>query len=163
VPGPQAIPLLGELPHLRDQLAGVRYRPVWAFLMRWKGGPEADIIKFDHNLIDMAVRQTTADSGLWLVHSSYEFAETLVEGSETAAQTRAVVAVMELLGLSQPVEVVASHLWLYARSENPVGGRWLGDHESRVALIGDGIAGAGVERAWESGVQLAQAILHSKD
>jgi renalase len=163
VPGPQAIPLLEEVPDLRDRLAGVRYRPVWAFLMRWEGGPEADTIKFAHNLLDMAVRQSTADPSLWLVHSSYEFAETIVEGSEMDARTRAVAALMGLLGLSQQVEVAASHLWLYARSENPVGGRWLSDREFRVALIGDGIAGAGVERAWESGVQLAQAMLHSRD
>ena len=38
---------------------------------------------------------------------------------------------------------------------------WLSDRESRVALIGDGIAGAGVERAWESGLRLAQALIQS--
>jgi renalase len=162
VPGPQAIPLLDPLSPLREQLAGVRYRPVWAFLMRCEGGPEADIIKFDDNLLDMAVRQTTADPDLWLVHSSYEFAESHVEASEIEARTRAAAALMGLLGLSRPVEVEASHMWLYARSENSVGGYWLRDDESRVILIGDGISGAGVERAWESGVQLAQAILESK-
>jgi renalase len=162
VPGPQAIPLLDALPRLRDRLAGVRYRPVWAFLMRWVGGPEADIIKFDHNLMDMAVRQTAADPGLWLVHSSYEFAETIVEASEMEARTRAAAALTGLLGLSGPAEVEASHLWLYARPENAVGGHWLSDDDSRVALIGDSISGAGVERTWESGVQLAQAILQSR-
>ena len=47
---------------------------------------------------------------------------------------------------------------------NPrLGGFWLGDRENRVALIGDGIAGEGVERAWESGLRLAQAMLQSKE
>jgi renalase len=163
VPAPQAIPMLDALPQLRDRLAGVRYRPIWSFLMRWEGGPAADVIKFDDHLLDMAVRQTTASPDLWVVHSSYEFAETYLEASEMEASTRAASALMGLLGLPWPVEVEASHRWLYARAENPVGGYWLSDRENRVALIGDSIAGAGVERAWESGVQLAQAILQAKD
>jgi hypothetical protein len=36
------------------------------------------------------------------------------------------------------------------------------DRESRVALIGDDIAGAGVERAWESGLRPAQALIQSR-
>ena len=163
VPSPQAIPMLDALPQLRDRLLGVHYRPIWSFLMRWEGGPAADIIKFDDHLLDMAVRQVTADPSLWVVHSSYEFAETYLEASEMEASTRAASALMGLLGLPWPVEVEASHRWRYARSENPVGGYWLSDRDNRVALIGDGIAGAGVERAWESGVQLAQAILQAKD
>ena len=79
------------------------------------------------------------------------------------ASTRAASALMGLLGLPWPVEVEASHLWRYAQAGNLDGGFWLGDRENRVALIGDGIAGAGVERAWESGVRLAQAILQSKE
>lgn len=163
VPGPQAVPLLDGAPELQERLAGVRYRPVWAFLVRWEGGPDADIIKFDDSQLDMAVRQVTADPGLWLVHSSHDFAETLVEASELDARTLAASRLMSLLGLSRPVEIEASHMWLYARSVNPVGGYWLGDERSGVTLIGDGIAGAGVERAWESGVQLARAILSLKD
>jgi predicted NAD/FAD-dependent oxidoreductase len=163
VPAPQAMPLLDALPQLRDRLAGVRYRPIWSFLMRWDGGPAADVIKFDDHLLDMAVRQTTADPGLWVVHSSYEFAETYLEVSEMEASTRAASALMGLLGLPWPVEVEASHRWRYARAENPVGGLWLSDRENRVALIGDGIAGPGIERAWESGMGLAQAILQSAE
>jgi len=63
--------------------------------------------------------------------------------------------------LSWPVDVEAGHLWRDALPENPVGSFWLSDRESRVALIGDGIAGAGVERAWESGLRLAQALIQS--
>lgn len=162
VPAHQAIPMLEAFPQLRNRLAAVRYRPVWAFLMRWEGGPSADIIKFDDNLLDMAVRQTTADPGLWLVHSSYGFARLLANASGIQAGTLAAVVLMDLLGLSRAVEVEASHLWLYARPENTVRDHWLSDPESSVSLIGDGVVGAGVERAWESGVQLAQAILRSK-
>jgi hypothetical protein len=163
VPVPQAMPMLDALPQLRERLTDVRYRPIWSFLMRWEGGPAADVIKFDDHLLDMAVRQVTADPNLWVVHSSYEFAETYLEASEMEASTRAASALLGLLGLPWPVEVEASHRWRYARPENPVGGHWLSDPEKRVALIGDGIAGAGIERAWESGVQLAQAILQARD
>ncbi|MBT9539387.1 NAD(P)-binding protein [Thiobacillus sp.] len=159
VPVPQAIPLLDALPRLSERLGEVHYRPIWSFLMRWEGGPEADIIRFDDHLIDLAVRQTAGGEGLWTVHSSHEFAETYLEASEMEASTRAASAVMGLLGLPWPVEVEASHLWRHAKPESTIGGFWLGDRENRVALIGDGIAGAGVERAWESGVRLAQALM----
>jgi len=163
VPAPQAIPMLDALPLLREQLGEVRYRPVWSFLMRWEGGPAADVIKFDDHLLDLAVRQNTDGPGLWAVHSSHEFAETYLEASEMEASTRAASALMGLLGLPWPVEIEASHLWRNARPETTKEGFWLGDRENRVALIGDGIAGVGIERAWESGLRLAQAILQSKE
>ena len=163
VPTPQAIPLLDALPLLREGLGKVRYRPIWSFLMRWEGGPAADVIKFDDHLLNLAVRQTSGGEGLWAVHSSHEFAETYLEASEMEASNRAASALMGLLGLPWPVEIEASHLWRYARPETATEGFWLGDRENRVALIGDGIAGVGVERAWESGLRLAQAILQSKE
>ena len=162
VPVPQAIPLLDALPLLRERLGEVRYRPIWSFLMRWEGGPAADVIKFDDHLLNLAVRQTTDGPGLWAVHSSHEFAETYLEASFEEASTRAASALMGLLGLTWPVEVEAAHLWRHARPESTIGGFWLGDRENRVALIGDGIAGVGVERAWESGLRLAQALIQSK-
>jgi len=163
VPSPQAIPLLDALPLLRERLGEVRYRPIWSFLMRWEGGPAADVIKFDDHLLNLAVRQTSDGPGLWAVHSSHEFAETYLEASEMEASNRAASALMGLLGLPWPVEIEASHLWRYARPESSAEGFWLGDRENRVALIGDGIAGVGVERAWESGVRLAQALIQSKE
>jgi hypothetical protein len=162
VPAPQAIPMLEALPLLRQRLGEVRYRPVWSFLMRWEGGPEADVIKFDDHLLDLAVRQTAGGPGLWAVHSSHEFAETYLDASVEEASTRAASALMGLLGLPWPVEVEATHLWRHAQPETSIGGFWLGDRENRVALIGDGIAGAGVERAWESGLRLAQSLVQAK-
>ncbi len=162
VPTPQALPMLDALPLLREHLGEVRYRPIWSFLMRWEGGPAADVIKFEDHLLTMAVRQTSGGPGLWAVHSSHEFAETYLEASIEEASTRAASALMGLLGLPWPVEVEASHLWRYAHPETTTGGFWLSDRESRVALIGDGIAGAGIERAWESGMRLAQALIQAK-
>lgn len=162
VPAQQAVPMLDALPLLRERLADMRYRPIWSFLMRWEGGPEADVIKFDDHLLDLAVRQTAGGPGLWAVHSSHEFAETYLEASVEEAGTRAASALMGLLGLPWPVEVEATHLWRHAQPEASIGGFWLGDRENRVALIGDGIAGAGVERAWESGVRLAQSLVQTE-
>ena len=163
VPTPQAIPLLDALPLLRQRLDEVRYRPIWSFLMRWEGGPAADVIQFDDHLLNLAVRQTADGPGLWVVHSSHEFAETYLDASIEEASTRAASALMGLLGLPWPVEVEVSHLWRYAKPETSIGGFWLGDRENRVALIGDGIAGAGAERAWESGLRLAQALIQARE
>lgn len=162
VPIPQVIPMLDALPLLRERLDAVRFRPVWSFLMRWEGGPAAEVIKFDDHLLNLAARQPFDGEGLWAVHSSHEFAQTYLEASEMEASTRAASALMGLLGLPWPVEVEASHLWRYALADTSLGGFWLGDRENRVALIGDGIAGAGVERAWESGLRLAQAMIQGK-
>lgn len=162
VPTPQAIPMLDDLPLLRARLSEVHYRPIWSFLMRWEGGPDADVIKFDDHLLHLAVRQVAGGPGLWAVYASHEFSETYLQASVEEASTRAASALMGLLGLPWPVDVVASHRWLYALPENPLGGFWLSDPENRVALIGDGIAGAGVERSWESGQRLAQALIQNR-
>lgn len=161
VPVPQALPMLDALPLLRDRLLEVRYRPVWSFLMRWDGGPPADVLKFDDARLDLAVRQTGGGEGLWAVHSTHAFAETYLDVSSFEASTRAASALMGLAGLPFPVEVEAAHLWRYARPDVQPSGFWAGDRANRVALIGDGVAGDGVERAWESGVRLAQAILQA--
>ncbi|MEW6120560.1 MAG: FAD-dependent oxidoreductase [Pseudomonadota bacterium] len=162
VPTPQAIQLLGALPRLQARLqTDTHYRPVWSFIMRWEKGPSADVIQFDDELLNLAVRQTEG-TGVWAVHSTHEFAETYLEVSVEEASTRAASALMGLLGLAWPVEVEAAHLWRMALPTMQQGGFWLGDRENRVALIGDGIAGAGVERAWESGTRLAQALLQAE-
>jgi len=162
VPGPQAIPLLEGLPRLRERLLDdSRYRPVWSFLMRWEGGPGAEVIQFDDELLNLAVSQIKG-GGLWAVHSTHAFAETYLDAGKEEASTRAASALMGLLGLPWPVEVEAAHLWKMALPTSQQGGFWLGDRENRVALIGDGIAGAGVERAWESGIRLAQALMQAE-
>ena len=161
VPVPQALPMLDALPLLRERLLDVRYRPVWSFLMRWEGGPRADVLKFDDARLDVAVRQTGGGEGLWAVHSTHAFAETYLDVSPFEASTRAASELMGLAGLPFPVEVEAAHLWRYARPEVEPSGFWAGDRANRVALIGDGVAGDGVERAWESGVRLAQAIVQA--
>ncbi len=163
VPTPQAIPMLDALPLLRERLGEVLYRPIWSFLMRWEGGPAPDVIKFDDHLLNLAVRQPFDGPGLWAVYSSHEFAETYLEASEMEASNRAASALMGLLGLPWPVEIETSHLWRHARPQTSRGGFWISDRESRVALIGDGIAGVGVERAWESGVRLAQALVQARE
>jgi hypothetical protein len=162
VPTPQAENLLEALPLLRQRLAGVRYRPIWSFLMRWQGGPAPDVVKFDDELLNLAVRQRFGGSGLWAVYASHAFSETYLEASAEEAGTRAASALMGLLGLPWPVDVITAHRWRYALPVDPVGGFWLSDPEFRVALIGDGIAGAGVERGWESGQRLAQMLLQNR-
>lgn len=162
VPTPQAIPLLQTLPRLQERLqADTEYRPVWSFIMRWEGGPSADVIQFDDELLNLAVRQANGE-GLWAVHSTHLFAETYLQASREEAATRGASALMGLLALPWPVEVEAAHLWKMALPTHSQGGFWLGDRENRVALIGDGIAGAGVERAWESGTRLAQALMQAE-
>jgi len=162
VPGPQCVPLVAGLPRLHERLLDDnQYRPVWSFLMRWEGGPDAEVIQFDDELLNVAVSQIQG-GGLWAVHSTHAFAETYLDAGKEEASTRAASALMGLLGLPWPVEVEAAHLWKMALPTSQQGGFWLGDRENRVALIGDGIAGAGVERAWESGTRLAQALVQAE-
>lgn len=162
VPTPQAIPLLAAVPRLQERLqTDTHYRPVWSFIMRWDEGPDADVIQFDDELLNLAVRQADGQ-GVWAVHSTHAFAETYLEASREEAGTRAASALMALLGLPWPVEIEAAHLWRMALPTAKQGGFWLSDRENRVALIGDGIAGAGVERAWESGTRLAQSLVQAE-
>lgn len=162
VPTPQAIPLLESLPRLQERLhTDTQYHPVWSFIMHWEGGPAADVIQFDDELLNLAVRQADGE-GVWAVHSTHLFAETYLGASKEEASTRAASALMGLLALPWPVEVEAAHLWKLAVPAHAQGGFWLSDRENRVALIGDGIAGAGVERAWESGTRLAKALMQAE-
>lgn len=158
VPSPQAVGLLQAFPALRERLGAVRYRPLWSFLLHWTGGPTANVLKFDDPQLDLAVQQSAAGPGQWVVHSSHEFAEAHADAAAVTVSAHAVAVLMGLLGL-EDIEVIDAQHWRYARAVEPVGGYWLTDEPSGVALIGDGITGAGIERAWESGMRLAQLIL----
>ncbi len=162
VPLPQALPLLDAVPRLQERLPDdTGYRPLWSFIVRWQGGPAADVIQFDDDRLELAVRQPDGDD-VWAVHSTHVFAETWLDVAPEEVAACAASALMEVLGLSWLVEVEVAHLWKLALPTQPLGGFWLSDREHRVALIGDGIAGAGVERAWESGTRLAQALLQAQ-
>jgi len=162
VPTPQALPLVQDLPRLHERLlSDTEYRPVWTFIMRWEGGPRADVIQFDDELLNLAVRQVGGE-GIWAVHSTHAFAEAYLEVPKEEASTRGASALMGLLAMPWPVEVEAAHLWRLALPTQQQGGFWLDDRENRVALIGDGVAGTGVERAWESGTRLAQALVQAE-
>lgn len=162
IPTVQAVALLDALPMLKSRLESrCQYRPIWSFAMRWPGGLAADVIQFDDELLDLAVRQPSGKD-LWIVHSTHLFAETYLEASVEEASTRGASALMGLLALPWPVEVESAHLWRYAQPQAQLEGFWLGDRENRVALIGDGITGGSVERAWESGTRLAQALVQAE-
>lgn len=163
IPSPQAMLLLADLPRLAERLMETRYRPIWSFLMRWEGGPPVDVIKFDDPLLNVAVRQPAGGAGLWAVHASHAFSETYLDVHPMEAETRAASALMGLLSLPWPVDVEASHLWRYALPTTASDGYWFGDREHRVGLIGDGIAGAGVERAWDSGTRFAQMLIQNRN
>jgi renalase len=160
VPAPQAAVLLADYAALQAQLAGVQYQPLWTFLMRWDGGVAAEAIRFDDSLLQLAVRQGFAGAGVWAVQATPLFSTTYLDASLEEVTTRAASALVGLVGLSQPIDVIAAHRWLYAM---PIAAttcstpdtRWLWDKETGVAVIGDGVSSGTLEGAWESGVQFA--------
>jgi predicted NAD/FAD-dependent oxidoreductase len=162
VPAPQAAMLLAAHAGLQHELAALAYEPRWTFLMRWDGGIAADVIVFDDSLLQRAVRQHAAAPGLWAVHATRLFSETYRDSSLEEVTTRAASALVGLVGLAQPIDVVASHRWLYAQADAALNRPFLYDPVSAIAVIGDGIAQGDLESAWESGVAFATALLDGK-
>jgi predicted NAD/FAD-dependent oxidoreductase len=158
-PAPQAAALLAAHPELQRELATVEYEPRWSFLMRWDGGLRADAIDFDDSLLQLAVRQRFAAPGLWAVHATRLFSETYRDASLEEVTTRAASALVGLVGLAQPIDVLAAHRWLYALPVRTLDKPCLQHASSGIAVIGDGIAGDTLENAWESGVACARALL----
>jgi renalase len=180
-PVPQTLALLdAQREHLLDDtvalLAGIRYTPTLALLMRLEGASPIAAPGYDRPTGDPILywvadnRQkgvSPPESGAALtVHARPEFSEEWYD----AGEDEVVPAIMERFFLRYPpagrYDVVATQLkkWRYARPLQPTPERaYLINRKERgpLAVAGDAFGGPRVEGAWLSGISAAELLIEA--
>jgi renalase len=165
VPAPQAIPLLGSAPALEASARKAEMLPCHAVMVcfRERVIAEFDAASFDQGPLAWAARNVSKpgrEGGeCWVLQSSADWSGAHVDDPPEAVQQSLLEPFRSVLDTPlPPVELIASHRWLYARPAAPETGRqW--EASQAIGICGDWLAGARVEDAYLSGDRLADAIL----
>jgi len=172
VPAPQAVPLLGAVPHLAEQAAGAEMQPTLTGLFGFAEPLPTDIGRAFVNLPAthpgsalawMARAPAEAASGhgeSWVVHATHAFSRQWLHAAreqQATALRQAFAAALDLPDLAPAHAEV--HGWHYAAVASPIDRPCLYDPAHGLGACGDWCLGNRVEAAFLSGDALADAIL----
>jgi len=95
-----------------------------------------------------------------LVQSSNDWAEAHLEDAAESVQAALLAAASDIMGVDlAQADHIGLHRWRYAATPEPLGAPFLLDRGAKLAVCGDWCLGSKVEAAFESGAQLADALL----
>ena len=188
VPAEQARPLCAGSLVLQQALAGVHSQPCWTLMLGWPAGAAPARLPRPAALAAGGVLAEVVDVSelpaatvaaipvtRWVLHASAAWSMAQLELSPAEATSRLLLALAEALqaeasaaALPTPAHV-AAHRWRYAQVVAPAQGPCGWDAALCLGSCGDAWGGVapdaplpdGVERAWLSGVALADAVIAS--
>ncbi len=149
-----------------DTLNKVSVAPCWALMLvfeerlpidikSWRGNDE--IISWIGRNSSKTGRDFKADS--WTVHANPEWSQQNLELSPKDAADQIFEAFIYTMGAAPEPLIKTAHRWRYAQTVKPLGEPYLSNASNTFFVGGDWCLGGKVEYAFESGAQIAQAIL----
>lgn len=161
-PAEQAVRLLEAAPILAEEAAAARTAPCWAVMAVFPQ-PLAlpfDAIRFEAGALGWAAREGSKPGRTpveaWTLHATPEWSRANLErpAEEVAAELAAEFthATPGFLG---------AHRWRFAQVEQAAGSAFGWDPDLRLGVCGDWRLGPRVELAWQSGRELALAIIET--
>lgn len=166
LPAPQAVPLLGEAPALREAAARARMSPTWAVLVELA---EPWPLELDGAFVHASPLSWIARDGSkpgrpsgdrWVLHGSAEWSRVHLEDEPDSVADALLDALRTASGTTlPPVREAHAHRWRHAGVERPLGRECLWSPTRRIGIAGDWCPASRVEGAWLSGAALAGEIL----
>jgi predicted NAD/FAD-dependent oxidoreductase len=165
VPADQAAPLLGTASHqfAQDARRAV-FAPCWAVMARFANPvPAADVLHPDNHPLAWAAREGSrpgrgASPEAWTLHGTADWSRAHLDDSPAAAGAALVATFRTLTGAGEP-DLIHAHRWRHALVETPLGIPSLWDPAAGVGACGDWCLGGRVEAAYDSGRDLARAVM----
>ena len=163
IPAPQAARLLAACPHpFSSALAAVHIAPCWTLMLaadahgpatqRPESGPLAWIAR------ENSRPGREPKPVCWTAHATPEWSRAWLERDPADVQAALLAAFAAAIGPVSPA-IAAVHRWRFAMTETPLGQPFLWDEAAQLGVCGDWCTGARVEAAWQSGHDLAAAML----
>lgn len=168
VPAPQAQVLAAPVPELATELAAVEMAPCWTLMLAFAEPLQVsfDVWRSRDSDIAWAGRDGARpgrDPGreCWVVQASARWSRDHRDADPDAVSEALTTAFAGLAGGRLP-EIVhhATHRWLYARTESPLGRPFATNGDASLYAAGDWCLGARVEEAWLSGKAVAEDIVN---
>ncbi|MBY6205804.1 FAD-dependent oxidoreductase [Halomonas denitrificans] len=162
-PPAQAAELLGSDHLLHDELAGVLFEPCIALMAAFEEKLDA---RFDAAFVndDSPLRWIARDSSkpgrageCWVAHATGEWSRRRLEDDTEGLAAELLGELCRRLDVApERVRTARAHRWRYAQVAEARDDGFLSDHEQRLAVAGDWLAGSRVEGAWTSGRKAAE-------
>lgn len=170
IPAPQASALLGDEHNAAfPALANARYDPCWALLVAHADKTPACADVIENTAKDAILGWVARDSAkpgrsardtCWVAHASPAWSTTHLERDPDQVMAPLLEAFWAATGLDPArVRHTAAHRWRYARVAATAGQPFLWDGALSIGLCGDWCQGARVEAAFDSGADLAEAMV----
>ena len=170
-PCPQTQVLIENLDTpLKQQLSNVRMNPAWVMML----ATTTPIITATqqtptHNLIrrisaehSKPKRAINKDEYCYVLEATAGWSQRHEDDAPTDVQTHLLEALKDVtVEMIKPLHC-AVHRWRYAHTQDAVGKPYLMDEDLRLGVAGDWCLGRGADGAYQSGEDLAAALLHAK-
>ncbi|MCA1243530.1 FAD-dependent oxidoreductase [Stappia stellulata] len=170
VPAPQASALLSAFPQAVSALSRVDVAPCWAVMIALDDVPAPGALPDTGQIADSPIAwiapeaskpYRVAEPARLVLHASPEWSRDNLERPAEEVARLLLDALNSLSKGSLPATThVAAHRWRYAKTQVPLGRPFLDIADGTLLAGGDWCLGARVECGFDSGVSLADRILH---
>lgn len=170
VPAPEAALIMGrDVPEFAEQLATVRFSPIWALMIRLDSQvlPEFDAYSDMSQIIRWVGRNNvkpgrSSRGEHIVVHASPTWTRETEDAEPELVAEELWSEVCHVLDLP-PVrpQQMSAHLWKHGLVDRPLGETYLFSSEHMVGTAGDWCRGRLAEQAFESGAALGRAMVDS--
>ena len=168
-PAPQAADLIEDVaPYLASEVRGVRMHAIWSCLVEFsrelelpgKVGGKGMVLQADR----MSAKPNRVDGReAWVIHMTPEFTPDF-QFAEPAIVAPTILDIFaDTFAIKLPSSVyLDAHRWRYAFAKQPLGRPFVGEPEAGLLVGGDWTLGRRAEHGFESGREMAQALLSRK-
>jgi renalase len=161
-PGPQAALLAPAQSAVYERAMSLTYSPCWAAMISVKSHarPPFSGCHCEHPVVGWIAHDSSKPGrpagGHWVLHAQARWSAENQEAPADVVGSTLRAAFEEMVGIE--VESVQVHRWLYALSDGVPGSTMVYDPDCALGLCGDGLAGTGVEDAWQSAFDLVRVM-----
>jgi len=165
-PPAQTRALFEDDPALQKQLDAVSVAPCWTLMIAFSAPLDVgfDARRFDEGSVSWMARQASRPERLetrhaWVAHASASWSAEHLELTPEQAATAMQQELSRAISQSLPeASLVMAHRWRYAMTTRPLGRPFLANDDHSLFAGGDWCLGASVECAYQSGVNMAEAV-----
>jgi renalase len=125
-------------------------------------GPQWNAARSTHHRVAWLARESSKPSrealDRWTVQASAAWSREHQEDDAPRVKAKLLKAFAEVTGIRSEPDYAEVHRWRFAKTETPLGKKYLWDAKTGVGICGDWCIGHRVEDAFVSGLELALAI-----
>ena len=165
-PAPQARVMLASEPTMVNALAGVAIAPCWALMFTLAASFDSgfDVMRAESDDLAWIARNGSKpgrrpENDCWVAHASPQWSQAFLEYDRDDVAKRMIEMLPRAFGRVPEIDFAIAHRWRYALTTAPLGKPYVCSDDRTLFVGGDWCLGARVEFAFESGQEIANALI----